>query len=34
MWETNHMALFQLTVDWLNQSSVNGKENGTLRVGD
>jgi pimeloyl-ACP methyl ester carboxylesterase len=34
MWEINHTALFQMSVDWLNQSSVNGVDNGTLRIGD
>jgi esterase/lipase len=34
MWERQHVVLFQATVDWLNGSSVNGVDNGTLRLGD
>lgn len=34
MWETNHQILFDATVEWLNDSSVQGMENGTLRLGD
>jgi hypothetical protein len=34
MWETNHEILFQSTVEWLDDSSVQGVENGTPRLGD
>ena len=34
MWEMKHQILFQSTIDWLNTSSVDGVENGTLRLGD
>jgi pimeloyl-ACP methyl ester carboxylesterase len=34
MWEMNHQALFQASLDWLERSSINGVGNGTLRLGD
>jgi pimeloyl-ACP methyl ester carboxylesterase len=34
MWETNHQVLFEASLDWLNDSSVDGVQNGMLRLGD
>jgi pimeloyl-ACP methyl ester carboxylesterase len=33
MWEKNHLLLFQASLDWLTQTSVNGTSNGMLKVG-
>ena len=33
MWEKNHKLLFQASLEWLVQSSVNGKQEGMLRLG-
>jgi pimeloyl-ACP methyl ester carboxylesterase len=34
MWERRHLVLFEASLDWLNASSVNGVQNGMLRLGD
>jgi pimeloyl-ACP methyl ester carboxylesterase len=33
MWETNHLLLFQASLEWLTQGSVLGKTEGMLRLG-
>ena len=33
MWERNHMLLFKASLEWLTQTSVNGKQEGILRLG-
>jgi pimeloyl-ACP methyl ester carboxylesterase len=33
MWEKNHLLLFRASVEWLTQGSVQGKEEGMLRLG-
>jgi len=34
MWETRHLALFQASLEWLRDGSVNGVKAGTVRLGD
>jgi pimeloyl-ACP methyl ester carboxylesterase len=33
MWERNHLLLFKVSLEWLTQTSVNGKQEGMLRLG-
>ena len=33
MWEKNHLLLFKASLEWLTQGSVQGKQEGTLRLG-
>ena len=33
MWEKNHLLLFRASLEWLTQGSVNGMQEGTLRLG-
>jgi len=33
MWERNHLLLFKASLEWLTQTSVNGKQEGMLRLG-
>jgi hypothetical protein len=33
MWEKNHLVLFQASLDWLRQGSVQGVRQGTVRLG-
>jgi pimeloyl-ACP methyl ester carboxylesterase len=33
MWEKNHLLLFRASLEWLTQGSVNGKQEGMLRLG-
>jgi esterase/lipase len=33
MWEKNHAILFKASLEWLVQGSVNGKQEGMLRLG-
>jgi pimeloyl-ACP methyl ester carboxylesterase len=33
MWEKNHLLLFQASLDWLTQTSVQGTSNGVLKLG-
>lgn len=33
MWERNHLLLFQSSLEWLTQTSVQGKKEGMLRIG-
>ena len=33
MWEKNHLLLFRASVEWLTQGSVDGKQEGMLRLG-
>jgi pimeloyl-ACP methyl ester carboxylesterase len=33
MWERNHLLLFQASLEWFQQGSVNGKKNGMLKIG-
>jgi pimeloyl-ACP methyl ester carboxylesterase len=33
MWEKNHLLLFQASLEWLTQGSVEGKQEGMLRLG-
>jgi pimeloyl-ACP methyl ester carboxylesterase len=33
MWETNHLLLFQASLEWLSKGSVNGMQSGVLRLG-
>jgi pimeloyl-ACP methyl ester carboxylesterase len=33
MWETNHTLLFQASLEWLMQGTVNGMKNGVIRLG-
>ena len=33
MWEKNHLLLFRASLEWLTQGSVNGKQEGILRLG-
>jgi len=32
-WEKNHLLLFQASLDWLTKGSVNGVEQGVVRLG-
>jgi hypothetical protein len=34
MWERNHLLLFRASLEWLASGSVNGVEQGTLRLGN
>ncbi len=34
LWETRHLVLFQASLEWLRDGSVNGVGAGTLRLGD
>ncbi len=33
MWEKNHLLLFKASLDWLTQTSVDGTDHGTLKLG-
>ena len=33
LWEKNHLLLFRASLDWLTQGTVNGKEQGEIRLG-
>jgi pimeloyl-ACP methyl ester carboxylesterase len=33
MWEKNHLLLFQASLEWLTKSTVNGLQQGTIRMG-
>ena len=33
MWETNHLMMFNASVEWLTKGAVNGAKNGVLRLG-
>jgi len=33
MWETNHLLLFRASLEWISQGTVNGSEQGMLRIG-
>ena len=33
MWETNHLLLFQASLEWLRDGTVMGKTEGELRMG-
>jgi hypothetical protein len=33
MWEMNHLALFDASLQWLTTGAVNGTRNGVLRLG-
>jgi hypothetical protein len=33
MWEKNHLLLFQASVEWLTKGTVNGVNQGTIRLG-
>src|SRR5947208_16710786 len=33
MWEKNHLLLFKASLDWLTLGSVNGMQQGTLKLG-
>jgi alpha-beta hydrolase superfamily lysophospholipase len=33
IWEKNHLPLFQASLEWLTQGSVQGKQEGMLRLG-
>jgi len=33
MWEKNHLLLFRASLEWLTRGSVNGKQEGMLRLG-
>ena len=33
MWEKNHRLLFQASLEWLNKGTVNGVEQGKVRLG-
>jgi hypothetical protein len=33
MWETNHSLLFKASLEWLEKGTVNGMQQGTLRLG-
>ncbi len=33
MWEKNHLLLFRASLEWLTQSTVNGKQEGMLKLG-
>ena len=34
MWERNHLVLFRASLEWLSEGTVNGKREGTLRLGE
>jgi hypothetical protein len=33
MWERNHLLLFRASLEWLTKGTVNGMEQGTVRLG-
>jgi hypothetical protein len=33
MWETNHLIMFNASIEWLKDGSVGGTRNGVLRLG-
>ena len=33
MWETNHLLMFNASLEWLTEGSVGGTRNGVLRLG-
>jgi pimeloyl-ACP methyl ester carboxylesterase len=33
MWETNHLQMFQASLEWLAQGTVNGTRNGVIKLG-
>jgi pimeloyl-ACP methyl ester carboxylesterase len=33
MWESNHLAMFAASLEWLKEGTVNGQRNGVLRLG-
>ena len=33
MWERNHLLLFRASLEWLDKGTVNGQQQGTLRLG-
>jgi pimeloyl-ACP methyl ester carboxylesterase len=33
MWERNHLLLFRASLEWLTQTTVNGKQEGTMQMG-
>jgi pimeloyl-ACP methyl ester carboxylesterase len=33
MWEKNHLLLFQASLEWLAKGTVNGSDNGVMRLG-
>ena len=33
MWEANHLALFNASLEWLQQGTVKGQRSGVLRLG-
>ena len=33
MWEKNHLLLFRASLEWLTKGTVNGSEQGTLKLG-
>jgi hypothetical protein len=33
MWERNHSVLFRASLEWLEKGTVNGMQEGTLRLG-
>jgi hypothetical protein len=33
MWERNHLVLFRASLEWLSKGTVNGNEQGSLRLG-
>jgi hypothetical protein len=33
MWEKNHLLLFRASLEWLMKSTVNGSEQGMLKIG-
>ena len=33
MWEKNHLLLFRASLEWLTEGSVDGKQEGMLRLG-
>jgi fermentation-respiration switch protein FrsA (DUF1100 family) len=33
MWERNHLVLFQASLEWLTKGTVNGQEQGMLKLG-
>lgn len=33
LWEKNHLLLFQASLEWLTQGTVNGSKEGTVRLG-
>jgi hypothetical protein len=33
MWEKNHRLLFQVSLEWLTKGTVNGAEQGVVRLG-